>query len=260
MKSKLKFWNQLFLFVLILLILLFTRAFFWHQLIRLKIDSYNYHTLISIITNLILIIVSYLFIKRNNLFVIAGLKQVKLKRAYLLLFPVLYLCALNGIFMDDLNANISFTNILIFSLYVITIGFAEELSIRGFLQSHFINHLGNSKKGVIISVFLASLFFGLIHIINFDKGIYGELSQIGFATFIGVMFGFLLIVTKRIYPLVIIHAIIDFVGDLDEVGAKITTKIVEPVSLENSIFITLLTLPCLLYGLFLMKKYILKAE
>jgi len=258
MVLKFKFWNQLFLFTAILLILLFSREFFSYQLIKYQEQSYIVHTIVNIIANVILIIISYLFIKRNNLFEIAGLKKVKLEKAYLLFFPLFYLCLLNIFLMDDLSDDVACENLFVFIIYSASIGLAEELSIRGFLQSYLIKCLGNSKKGIIFSVFLASVFFGLIHIVNFDKGIYGELSQVCFAAFIGVMFGFLLVVTKRIYPLIIIHAIIDFVGDLDSVGANFSSKIIEPVSLENSLFITLLTLPCLFYGLFLMKKYIIK--
>jgi membrane protease YdiL (CAAX protease family) len=118
-----------------------------------------------------------------------------------------------------------------------------------------IKRFGKTKRNIILSVFASALFFGFIHLIKFDKGIYGELSQVFFATFIGVMFGFLLVITKRIYPLIIIHAIIDFVAKLDATGVPIKQKIAEPTSVENAILTTLLVLPCLIYGIFLMKKY-----
>ena len=69
------------------------------------------------------------------------------------------------------------------------------------------------------------------------------------------MFGFLLVITKRIYPIIIVHAIIDFVAKLDSTGIPIKEKISESMSIENAIFIGLLALPCFLYGIFLMKKY-----
>ena len=69
------------------------------------------------------------------------------------------------------------------------------------------------------------------------------------------MFGTLLVVTKRLYPLIIIHALIDFVAKLDSTGVPIKQKITESTSIENAVFITLVILPCLIYGLFLMKKY-----
>ena len=111
-----------------------------------------------------------------------------------------------------------------------------------------------------MSVLAAALFFGIIHLINFDKGIYGEVSQVLFASFIGVMFGFLLVVTKRIYPLIIVHAIIDFVADLDSAGIPIKEKISMATSIDNAFYIVVLALSFLLYGIYLMKKHPLVIE
>lgn len=253
--NKNKFWNQLAIFVIALLTILMVREYFSHQLIEKGIDSYQTHTFLSIGANLILILLSYFLIKKNGLIKIAELKGTKLEKVYLLIFPLVFLVLLNVFLMDNINTDILIPNILVLLIYSISIGFAEELSIRGFLQSHLIHHFGKTKKNIILSVFASALFFGAIHLMNFDKGIYGELSQVCFATFIGVMFGFLLVITKRIYPLIIIHAIIDFVAKLDSTGIPIKEKINQSMSVENSVFIVLLALPCLIYGIFLMKKY-----
>ena len=253
--TKSKFWNQLAIFIIALLAILSVREYFSHQLIEKGIDSYQTHTFLSIGANLILILLSYFLIKKNGLIKIAGLKGTKLEKVYLLIFPLVFLVLLNVFLMDNINTDILIPNILVLLIYSISIGFAEELSIRGFLQSHLIHHFGKTKKNIILSVFASALFFGAIHLMNFDKGIYGELSQVCFATFIGVMFGFLLVITKRIYPLIIIHAIIDFVAKLDSTGIPIKEKINQSMSVENSVFIVLLALPCLIYGIFLMKKY-----
>ena len=169
--TKKQFWNQLLLFVIALLLILFTREYFSHKLIENGIESYQTHMFLSIGANIILIIISSFFIKKNGLSRIAGMRGTKLKRWYLLIFPLVFLVSLNVSFMDDINTNILLSNILILLIYCISIGFSEELSIRGFLQSHLINYLGNTKNNIIFSVFASGLFFGLIHILNFDKGI-----------------------------------------------------------------------------------------
>ena len=253
--NKNKFRNQLLIFVITLLTILTVREYFSHQLIVKGIDSYQTHTFLSTGANLILIFLSYFLIKKNGLIKIAGLKGIKLEKVHLLIFPLVFLVLINILLMDDINNDILISNILVHLIYTISIGFAEELSIRGFLQSHLIHHFGKTKKNIIISVFTSALFFGIIHLINFDKGIYRELSQVCFATFIGVMFGFLLVITKKIYPLIIIHVVIDFVAKLDSTGIPIKGKISQSMSIENSVFIVLLALPCLIYGIFLMKKY-----
>ncbi|MGJ8734104.1 MAG: CPBP family intramembrane glutamic endopeptidase [Cellulophaga sp.] len=253
--TKKQFWNQLLLFITALLLILSTREYLSYLFIQKKIESYAIHTLLNICANLILIVVSYFFIQKNKLGELAGLQKRKVNKWYLLLFPLIYLVLLNILIIDVVDIQTLLPNVLLFLTYCISIGFAEELSIRGFLQSHLINYLGNTRKSSIISIFTAALFFGVIHLLNFDTGIYGELAQLIYATFIGVMFGFLLVITKRLYPLIIVHTIIDFVADLDVVGMPIKEKISELMSLETAALITVLALPCFIYGIFLMIKY-----
>lgn len=252
--NKTRFWSQFLFFVAVLLTIVILREYILDQLIIAKVESYQIHTLIGIGANIILILISIIFIKRNGLSKFAGLSWTNLAKWPLLLFPLLYLVLLNGLTMDDINIELLLPNVLTLIIYVISVGFAEELSLRGFLQSHLISKFGKNKSGVVLSVFTASLFFGVIHLINFDKGLYGEVSQVFYATFIGLTFGFLLVVTKSIYPLIIIHALNNFVAGLDSAGAPILEKISNPTSLENAIFIILLALPCFLYGLYLIKK------
>ncbi len=252
--KKARFWSQLLLFVTALLLIVISREYFLNQLIIAKVESYQTHTFLGIGANIVLIFVSLFFIKTNGLSKVAGISDVSLSRWPLLLFPFLYLVLLNALTMDALNFELILPNLLTLIVYVISVGIAEELSIRGFLQSHLLSIFSKTKRGVVFSVFIASLFFGVIHLINFDKGLYGEISQVFYATFIGLTFGFLLIITKSIYPLIIIHAINNFIAGLDSAGAPIIEKISNPTSLENAILIVFLALPCFLYGLFLIRK------
>ncbi len=252
--TKKTFMNQIIIFISALFCILFSREFISFWMIENNITSYKIHTIASTIANFILILISWILIRRNKLFKLAGIKDAKLQKWHLLIFPSIYLGLLSLIFMDDISMDLSSTDLLIYLLYSLSIGFAEEFSIRGFLQSHLIQYFGNSKKAIFNAILVSSLFFGCIHFINFESGIYGELSQVCYATFIGFMFGALLFVTKRIYPLIIIHTVFDFFMDLDTVGVPIIEKISETTSLESAIIGTLLTLPCFIYGLIIVKK------
>ena len=256
---KKQFWKQTGIFVIILLLIIAAREYSAYQLIAHGIVSYQVHMLLGIGANIILSVVSFLFIKKHGLLSIAGIQGTKLTKWSLLLFPF-YLVLLNISTIDALPQHIGILNILILIVYSISIGVAEELSIRGFLQSYFIKNFGTSKKAIVQSIFAAALFFGLIHLLNFDKGIYGELSQVFFALFIGLLFGVLLVITKRIYPLIILHTIIDFFGKLDATGLPIKEKVGTPMVLENAIFISVLALPCLAYALVLLKRNELKQQ
>ncbi|MET1259896.1 CPBP family intramembrane glutamic endopeptidase [Flagellimonas sp. DF-77] len=201
-----------------------------------------------------MIVVSCYFIKANGLLGLAGLTQDPMTKKGVLLFPLLYLVLLNALFMDDLYEKVQWSNMAILLLYCLSVGISEELGFRGVVQSMLIKTSSGTKKGVVVSVVISSILFGLIHLIRFDKGIYGEISQVFFAGFIGMLFGLVLLLTKRIYPLIIIHTLIDFAAKLDKAGIPIQKKISDPTSLENSILTVLLVLPCLIYSLFLIKR------
>ena len=252
--NKTNFRSQLAIFIAVLLAFLVLRTYASNQLILNGIVSYQAHSFFQIGANIILALISLYFIQKNKLQELAGITKGKVKRIGLLLFPLLYLPILNLVLSDDIPLDNILINSFLLILYCLSIGFAEELSIRGFIQSHFIKHIGTNKKGVVISVIISALIFGVLHLFKFDKGLYGEISQIFFASFIGVMFGVVLLLTKRIYPIIIIHAIIDFFAKLDAVGMPKKISEAKAMDLETSILITLIVLPCLIYGLVLLKK------
>ncbi|WP_299772601.1 CPBP family intramembrane glutamic endopeptidase [uncultured Pseudoteredinibacter sp.] len=250
-----RFWSQLSLFAVTFIAILMLREFSTHLLLQNGIHDYQIHTAVDIAANVLLVLISIILINQNGLRSIAGLGNVKTEKWYLLLFPLFYLVGLNLLITDAPSSQATMASIAIFLVNCLSIGFAEELTIRGFLQSFLIKHFGKTKKGVLSAVVLASVFFGLVHLIKFDNGLYGEMAQLAFASFIGLMFGIVLVLTKRIYPLIIIHAVVDLFADLGEVGMPIQEKLNEAGSLENALLIILLTSPCLIYALVLMVRY-----
>jgi membrane protease YdiL (CAAX protease family) len=199
--------------------------------------------------------VSFFIARKLDLIQLGGLSKVKSEKLWILIFPLLFLVALNGLFLDTIP-NYDSLNLLILSIYCLSIGLSEELSLRSVLLPLLIRFFGKSKKSYTKAIFISALIFGLLHLIKFDKGIYGEISQVFFATFIGVMFGAILLVIKRVYPLIIIHAVIDFVAKLDSINRPVKEAILRPVNIENSFITILLTIPCLIYGIYIIKKHI----
>jgi len=249
LKSK-----QVISFIVVLIVLLFARELLKSQLLDNSYNDYNIHSLVGTLFNIILSVVAFMYIKKNDLFELAGLTKIKPQKWWLVLFPLLYLTALNALSMDDFGSTISMTSIVLLIVYCISIGVSEELALRGFLQSFLIKNSKNTKSNRIKAVLIAAFIFGVLHLLKFDKGLYGELSQVVFATFIGVCFGAVLLAIKRLYPLIIAHAIIDFAAKLDVVGQPIKTSVAEPQTPENALLVALLVLPVFLYGLFILKK------
>ena len=65
-------------------------------------------------------------------------------------------------------------------------------------------------------------------------------------------FGTVFYLTKRIYPLIIIHSLIDFSAGKDRIG--ITSNQHNPDSFINSMLIILLLSPYFIYALYLFKQ------
>ncbi|TPN89271.1 CPBP family intramembrane glutamic endopeptidase [Aquimarina algicola] len=242
------------LFIILLSILLYAREFLKQNLFDHGINSYVSGISFQIIFNVLLITLALLLIRKFKLKNLAGLGNLKYSNWLLLIFP-LYLVVFNVFNLEDISSYTAFEFVL-FLIYTLSIGFSEELLLRGFLQSYLIKNTSKTKKNIFIAVFVSSLIFGLLHLLNFNKGIYGELGQIGFATFIGVMFGTILLRTKNMYAIALLHACIDFAAKYDQIGVPFDlNKVVEESSLINTIAILIIVLPCLIYGIVLMRKY-----
>ena len=86
----------------------------------------------------------------------------------------MYLVTLNLVLMDEVNAKFGMTSVVLLLIYCVSVGLSEELSVRGFLQSYLIKYFGESR--IVHCTFASALIFGLLHLIKFDKGSFGELS------------------------------------------------------------------------------------
>lgn len=250
----------------ILIIILFLLGFFGVNLLKQELIEYfnneGYEVArtkhaVSIVFNTIYTLVSFYFINKYQLLNLAGLgKRFKLKNWVLLIFP-LYLALINYTSLDTVSyESIPGLDYILFFLWALSVGFSEEFMLRGFVQSLLLKHYGNTKKGIYLSVIGAAMIFGLLHLLKFDKGLYGEIAQVLFATFIGTMFGAILLRTNKLWPLILIHAIIDIFGNLDifEFAKEVVEKPTIEEQLTNSIVVTVVVLPCFIYGLILLRK------
>jgi uncharacterized protein len=82
----------------------------------------------------------------------------------------------------------------------VSIGFSEELGMRGYLIPRLEGVLNSKLWAVLIS----SAFFGCVHL---QQGI----VSVWDAFWGGVIYGIVFILTRRLWPSVFAHAIFDFV-------------------------------------------------
>jgi membrane protease YdiL (CAAX protease family) len=93
------------------------------------------------------------------------------------------------------------TEHLFVGLSCAAIGFSEELVTRGYLLPRFERLLGSAWKSIVLTAFL----FALWHVY---QGMYGFLH----AGFLGLLFGVVFWWFRRIWPLAVCHALIDWLA------------------------------------------------
>jgi len=168
-----------------------------------------------------------------------------------LVLPLTYAILINLAGMDPIPAY-ALNHFFILLAYCLSIGFVEEISMRGFVQNELIAFFGDEKPAILKSILISATLFAVLHLLNFDKGLFGEIAQVGYALFIGLAFGATLYLTKRIYPLILVHAFIDFFSKIEAVGSVEPT--VGQQTAQGSITIIVLLSPYLFYAFYLFTK------
>jgi membrane protease YdiL (CAAX protease family) len=144
----------------------------------------------------------------------------------------------------------------------LAIGIFEEVLTRGFILNVFLKRYGESKKGIYYSVLVSSIIFGISHLMNlFTKNVAVNevISQVFYATFIGVVFGAIYIRTGYgLWWCVLLHAMYDAADELSLVAhyqpVKVIVSHVHKVSNMDAIVNAALMLPLLIYGLYLLRN------
>ena len=112
-------------------------------------------------------------------------------------------------------------------------GFFEHVDVlmmilfRGVLLRHFIELFGNSHRRIICAVFVSSLLFGILHLINFrtGAGAAAVLTQVGYAFIIGVFFSALLLRTNwNLLWCGIVHSLYDIAAGFGDFAVQKTSS------------------------------------
>lgn len=143
-------------------------------------------------------------------------------------------------------------------VYNMAIGFYEEVMMRGLVLNNFINLYGESKKGIIYSVCISSLIFGVAHLCNLVESpqlINATLSQVLYASFIGIFFASVYLRCGNIWAVIVLHGFIDFAADFKRVFSTYTEiQAAWDITLQEAVMNVIYFLPLALVGLFLLRK------
>lgn len=215
MKDVIKYFLKMLLCTFSLLLIIDIVTFF----LGMSILGSKYGTEVILETIMFVIILIVLKVSKNDN-ILAEKKEKtfsSLKYAGVLLFiiAILFISNINGV----IGARPG--NIINMTIYCLLIGISEELMCRGWVQNSFLKRYGKSKKGVLISILLASLVFGAMHITNYFAGntLLETAAQVLQTTSLGFLFGVIYYKSGNIWTPIILHTVYDFSIMIGEVGA-----------------------------------------
>jgi CAAX protease family protein len=147
---------------------------------------------------------------------------------------------------------------LLFALMTLSIGFAEEVMARSVVLVVLLNKWGQTRKGIYLSVIVSGLLFGAAHLFNMISGHRTPLStltQMIYSVFFGVCFAACFLRNKSIWPVLFMHAAIDFAGGLRHLALDPVVRDAVPQATFDSFLVSVaITLPLLIYGLIVLRK------
>lgn len=118
--------------------------------------------------------------------------------------------------MGSLTLETKWYFILLFGVQCFFVGLFEETAFRGCVFMLLLEKKHKTIKEVFYSVVMSSFIFGAIHIVNLlvGAGIGSVVLQLGYSFLIGSMCAVILLVTKKIWLSVFVHATFNFAGGL----------------------------------------------
>ena len=116
----------------------------------------------------------------------------------------------------SINGHFEWLNLIILaspSTYLL-VGLFEEIAFRGLILYAFLHLWGDTYRGVLKSVFISSLLFGIGHLATIFTGntVLGALCQTASSTISGVLYAALVLYGWSIWPVVIGHFLTDAIG------------------------------------------------
>lgn len=157
----------------------------------------------SVVVNATLSIVVILFIVKNKLGEYYGLTKFPKFKPFIYFIPLLILMSVN--LWSGVQIKNTLSEIIFYILFMICVGFLEEIIFRGFLFKMM------AKDNVNTAIIVSSLTFGIGHIINLFNGaeLISTLIQICYAVAGGYLFVIIFQKGRSLWPCIIAHASIN---------------------------------------------------
>ena len=123
---------------------------------------------------------------------------------------------------QGVNTSLSFQDVLLYLIFTVFVGIAEEVFFRGLILQEA------SKHGKRFAVFLSALIFAISHLANLLDGAnsYYTILQIAFAFGFGLVAALIVVLRESLIPVIVWHIIHNFLSlisaDSQNIGVGVT--------------------------------------
>ncbi len=106
--------------------------------------------------------------------------------------------------------------VYLFLIECFSVGFFEEILIRGIILIYLLKKLSYHQYGVILSIIISSAIFGFLHIVNLWSGqsVGDTMLQIIYSFLVGMMWAIMFLKTRNLWLTMILHASFNFFGQV----------------------------------------------
>ncbi|MCD4827559.1 MAG: CPBP family intramembrane metalloprotease [Acholeplasmataceae bacterium] len=168
---------------------------------------------LRILGSIIFIIFVYIFGHK-----ILKLNQKPFLKSLIIIIPALIISINNFPFIPFFNGDAVLTKpiytIYIFALSCLSAGIFEEVVFRGLILFFFLQKFSKSRDGILYSILISSALFGFMHVFNlFDGANIGDtLLQVIYSFAMGTLWAVMLLKTKNIWLVILLHSLYNFTG------------------------------------------------
>lgn len=130
----------------------------------------------------------------------------------------LLLCVVNFIksyIKPDMGFMQGLPALLYMILFMFSVGFYEEVFVRGVLFNTFRNRFGEGRRGIIMAIIFSAVIFGSVHLINLifmPNAVMEIISQVFSAMAGGIIFASLYYITNNFWFCAVLHGVYDLAG------------------------------------------------
>lgn len=103
------------------------------------------------------------------------------------------------------------TEILFALLFLLSVGFNEEISMRGVLLPVLLKSWKDTKIGVVPAVLLSSVSFGILHYFQWHENSFQAALHVLHTTLMGMFLATVFLLSRNVWSAVIVHALYDSV-------------------------------------------------